>query len=154
MAALKGPDRAAILENWAPLVGKPAAIAIYRGRRIISLTPLVCLGYVLVIYLSVHLAPSAAPWIAAFLGIVCFVLVCSSAFFLRQWHRNAGKALGLRITSKNALRETTTIFGRGASAMMCNPSPPRRSNHEGAPCRRYRAPPCRSSSNGGGLPFR
>jgi len=96
------PNKARTMDIWEPLIGRPAATALYRTKWVIGTAKWAALADVLVIFVVLHLARSwsvAVAWIAG----TALVLFCSmAAIFFWQYHAEASRALGVQITSKNA----------------------------------------------------
>jgi hypothetical protein len=98
----KIPNKSKTLRIWEPLIGHSAAMAMYRGKWVLGVTPWVALGDFVLIWVVYGFSPSLAgkvAWVAGSLGVA---FVASGFFFLWQSHRAASEALGVRITSTNA----------------------------------------------------
>jgi hypothetical protein len=74
----------------------------FRGKKVLSLAPAFGLAYIVLIFIAVHLLPSRAAIIGWIAGILLMGFILSSGLFLWQWHRDASKALGVKVTSKNS----------------------------------------------------
>jgi hypothetical protein len=99
--ANKIPNKARTLEIWDPLVGRPAAVALYRGKWVLGVSKWVALADFVLVWVAFGFSRTLAVGVAWVGGILTVGFGCSGFFFLWQWHAEAGRALGVRITGKN-----------------------------------------------------
>jgi hypothetical protein len=102
MGPPKIPDRERLLGVWEPLVGRPAALALFRGKWVLAVLPWAAVADFALVWIIYGISPSfdvRFAWLAGALGIG---FAASGFFFLWQWHHEAGRALGVKITSRNA----------------------------------------------------
>ena len=72
------PDKARVLEAWEPVSGRPAALALYRGKYAVGSAKWVALAdFAIVLWPFIQCGPSGR-------------------------HKEAGRELGIKITGKNA----------------------------------------------------
>jgi hypothetical protein len=97
----KIPNKSRAMEIWQPLIGRRAAIANFRAMWVIGAAPYVAISYFVLIYAAIHLVHSWASTVAWVAGTLTVAFGFSGIFFVWQWHKEAGKALGVKVTSKN-----------------------------------------------------
>ena len=88
-------DRSNTLHIWEPLIGRKAALSLYRGKWVVGTAKWVALTDFVLIFVVFHTMRSWAATVAWVAGIALVAFGCSSAVFLVQYHRAASKALGI-----------------------------------------------------------
>ena len=65
------PAKSRVLEAWEPVIGHPAAVAMYRAKWVVSVIRWVALAYFVLVFVTFHTARSSAAavaWIAGLAG--------------------------------------------------------------------------------------
>jgi hypothetical protein len=96
------PVKSRVLEAWEPVIGHPAAVAMYRAKWVVQMIRWVALAYFVLVFVTFHTARSSAVAVAWVAGLAGAGFSLSAFYFLRQWRKEAGRALGIKITGKNA----------------------------------------------------
>lgn len=97
------PDKALVLAAWEPVIGHPAATALYRGKYVLGAAKWVALADFAIVFVAVHsVEPLWAGRVAWWVGILAIGYIGSGFYFVWKWHKEAGRALGIKITGKNA----------------------------------------------------
>lgn len=99
----KTPDRPRVLAAWGPRVGDRAALALYRHQWIMDTIKWVVLTSLVLVAVAVHtIGRYWSVRLAWLLGALCLGYAATSLLFYWRFHVEAGRALGTKVTGRNA----------------------------------------------------